>query len=155
MKAVRSLQFILGGMSGFIPQNCKPFQVLNESEWFLQQKQTKTMNMFCRNLLGCSDRFQVQILFIWSRSCRVFTFTDKDVSCLCSDSTVAEGESLNWGVGGSDHSGQGERRPWSSPTEAPARRCRKRSNRRSRGGGPARTASPLRRSAVPAACASC
>lgn len=45
--------------------------------------------------------------------------------------------------------------PWSSLTEAPARRCRKRSSRRSRGGGPARTASPPRPSAAPAACASC
>lgn len=50
---------------------------------------------------------------------------------------------------------KGECQPWSSLIEAPARRCRKRSNRRSRGGGPARTVSPLRRSAAPAACASC
>jgi len=86
-----------------------------------------------------------------------FPFPDQDVPWLWIYVSICMGKSLDWNAGRFDNTVEewesSEEKTWSSLMETPAHLYLKKRSRR--GGSPALMACPLRRSVVPAACASC
>lgn len=81
-------------------------QVVDESEWFLQKNKQKNEYVLQGPFRMQWQASSADSVYLVSQLLCFHIKTDKDVSCLCTDSIVAEGESLNWRVGGSDRSGR-------------------------------------------------